>query len=406
MKTKFLLVSFLSLFSFGTAFAYGDCRDTINGCTIEQLVVLGESAPTTKEDRINAYKSAIEKINIKIKELTSATSPTANMDTAKLSCLDLKNNLVLGKTDSETGGEVSTLQKYLIDGGYLSTTKPTGYYGQATAKAVVSWQKAHGMDFVTTSSGVGAMTRGKMKCQAQAGVSVKWEIGAKIDETFSDALVTLGLPNGTVTTTHVSVRNDCKELNSQNLKDEYIKKVNAASVFDKQSNVLLPGLACVNRDVFAWYGVFFESGKYFIKKLNEDASGLGKETWTTVKEIETTTSQTVQKISWNITKSNAVGSPGYEYKADEQAIAIDVTFADNVTKRYKLGNAYGCTEAVGKTMQNTVKYEEKVLGKLHCYYALSSSYYAAYLQNGKFIVERGDESAKDGSITRSRILEI
>jgi hypothetical protein len=101
-----------------------------------------------------------------------------------------------------------------------------------------------------------------------------------------------------------------------------------------------------------------------------------------------------------------VGSPGYEYKADEQAIAIDVTFADNVTKRYKLGNAYGCTEAVGKTMQNTVKYEEKVLGKLHCYYALSSSYYAAYLQNGKFIVERGDESAKDGSITRSRILEI
>jgi hypothetical protein len=137
MKIKNNVATLLLVASFGTTFAYGDCRDTINGCTIEQLVVLGSSAPTNNQDRINAYTMAIEKINLKIKELSTTSMPSSGItETSKQSCIDLKNNLVLGKSDIETGGEVSALQKYLIDGGYLPVAKPTGYYGSATAKAV------------------------------------------------------------------------------------------------------------------------------------------------------------------------------------------------------------------------------------------------------------------------------
>ncbi len=296
MKTKFLLVSLLSLFSFGTAFAYGDCRDTINGCTIEQLVTLGGSAPTTKEDRISAYKSAIEKINIKIKELTETKSIATS--TMNESCLDLDTNLVLGKSDKETNGEVSRLQRFL--GAYKSNKmyklypdnqigasaedfQPvSGYYGAKTAANVVEWQKDHGMDFVTPASGVGAMTRGKMKCGA----------------------VTKG--------------------------------------------------------------------------------------------------QAIQRINWNIALANPTITDENDFQKYAQAISIDVTFADNITKRYKLGNAYGCT---GSTVQSTEN-GKSVFGKVSCYYALTGVGFTAYSQNGKFIVERGDESAKDGSVKKTILLEL
>lgn len=74
------------------------------------------------------------------------------------SCLELTQNLVLGSTDARTKGEVSKLQKFI----FRSDTGVTGYYGQKTAHAVVLWQKAHGMSFVTTVSGVGKMTRAKL----------------------------------------------------------------------------------------------------------------------------------------------------------------------------------------------------------------------------------------------------
>ena len=114
------------------------------------------------------------------------------------------------------------------------------------------------------------------------------------------------------------------------------------------------------------------------------------------------TSPVVQKINWNIEKSNAIVTEGYEFKRDEQAISIDVTFEDNSIKRYDLGTAYGCT---GTTSQ-AVEGDKTVLGKVECYYALTGVGFKAYLKNGKFIVERGDESARDGSVQKTLLLEI
>jgi len=47
----------------------------------------------------------------------------------------------------------------------------TGYYGSKTAVNVMEWQKAHGMDFVTLKSGVGPMTRSKMKTSCSSALS-------------------------------------------------------------------------------------------------------------------------------------------------------------------------------------------------------------------------------------------
>ncbi len=195
-------------------------------------------------------------------------------------CLNLANALVIGSTDVTTNGEVSKLQHFLIAAGVYPEARTTGYYGLLTAQAVVRWQKAHGMDFVTTSSGVGPMTRGKMKCGSS-------------------------------------------------------------------------------------------------------------------------TTSAVQKINWNIEMANPNITNPDDNKKYEQAISVDVTFADNSTKRYSMGTAYGCT---GSTVQSTEN-GKTVLGRINCYYALSGVRFVAYTQNGRFVVERGDESARDGSVKTTVLLQ-
>lgn len=88
-----------------------------------------------------------------------STTPKVGIST----CLNLNNALVIGSVDAATNGEVSKLQNFLIAAGMYPEARITGYYGTLTAQAVVRWQKAHGMDFVTLTSGVGPMTRGKLR---------------------------------------------------------------------------------------------------------------------------------------------------------------------------------------------------------------------------------------------------
>jgi peptidoglycan hydrolase-like protein with peptidoglycan-binding domain len=245
---------------------------------------LNSSAQTTSSvlAQIDVLLKQISQLQVQLAALRG--QPT-NFTTGISSCFDLDNALVLGSTDSTTNGEVSKLQQFLIASGVYPEAFITGYYGTLTAQAVVRWQKAHGMDYVTLTSGVGPTTKEKMKCGSQTGATVKWDIGTKIDENFSDAVVTLSLPTGVVKTTHVNVRNDCKELNQQNMTDEYFTSVNGGSVFEKESNVIKPGLACLSGHDFAWYGVFSEDGKYYVKQIGEDASGLGREAWKIVGQI-------------------------------------------------------------------------------------------------------------------------
>ena len=161
MKTKFLVILITPLLSVFLVNAMVDCRDNLNGCTIQQLLDIGDKSPTSKEDRVNAYKSAIEKINLKIKELESVQISTND------NCKFITNNLWQGKSDKETNGEVSLLQKFLVTNNYLATGNVSGYYGNLTADAVFRFQKARDLNYVTIKSGVGAVTRAKIGCIAE-----------------------------------------------------------------------------------------------------------------------------------------------------------------------------------------------------------------------------------------------
>lgn len=73
-------------------------------------------------------------------------------------CLVLKNNLIYGDRDSQTNGEVTQLQTFLHDNGYL-TVNPTGFFGVNTKSAVRVFQiatfkgvKADGIDNSIVSS--------------------------------------------------------------------------------------------------------------------------------------------------------------------------------------------------------------------------------------------------------------
>src|SRR3989338_7548845 len=159
-----------------SALAFTSCRDTDKGCTLEQLVQLNNDAVSlglATSERIVIMQEMIVKLTTQIEQLQSS----GNTNTSAATCLDLNNAMVIGSTDATTNGEVSKLQRFL--GAYkLSVMDPnsdsgippgelqpvTGNYDSTTAASVVQWQKAHGMDFVTLTSGVGPMTRGKMAC--------------------------------------------------------------------------------------------------------------------------------------------------------------------------------------------------------------------------------------------------
>lgn len=160
MSRKFLiLLGVIALLPFAT-YAYVDCRDTINGCSVAQLVEISNKTFLTTQDRISALQQAITMLTAQI----SALQASGSTNTTTATCVDLNNALVVGSTDATTNGEVSKLQRFLLAAGVYPEGLITGYYGSLTAQAVVRWQKAHGMDFVTAASGVGPMTRGKMKC--------------------------------------------------------------------------------------------------------------------------------------------------------------------------------------------------------------------------------------------------
>ncbi len=74
-------------------------------------------------------------------------------------CLDLTYNLKLRSRDANTNNEVSDLQDYLNNAGYLAS-EPTGYFGQGTLAAVKKFQKENGL---TPSGIVGRYTRAKIK---------------------------------------------------------------------------------------------------------------------------------------------------------------------------------------------------------------------------------------------------
>ncbi len=111
---------------------------------------------------------------------------------------------------------------------------------------------------------------------------------------------------------------------------------------------------------------------------------------------------TVRKISWNIEKANPAVTSQDDFHFYEQKIAADVTTYDGKTKEYDLGTAYGCTATTTNELQNNTI----VIGRVNCYYALTGTTFSAFKHNKGFRIERYDESAKDGSIATTTLVEI
>lgn len=112
--------------------------------------------------------------------------------------------------------------------------------------------------------------------------------------------------------------------------------------------------------------------------------------------------EVVQKISWDITKANPAITSEDDYRFYEQKIAADVTFKNGTMKRHELGTAYGCTGATKNEIQDRKRY----FGKVDCYFALTGTQFAAFNDNNGFRIERYDESAKDGSIKTTVLVEM
>ncbi|MEK7612952.1 MAG: hypothetical protein AAB449_02290 [Patescibacteria group bacterium] len=146
----------------------------------------------------------------------------------------------------------------------------------------------------------------------------------------------------------------------------------------------------------------FSSGKYPITVYHPSNQTVLATGTLVVTAASGAVNSTVQKINWNIEKANPNITDDNDYRKSEQAISVDVTFSDNSTKRYNLGTAYGCT---GSTVQSTEN-GKTMLGKINCYFALTGVGFVAYSQSGQFLVERNDESAKDGSIKTTVLLKI
>ena len=111
---------------------------------------------------------------------------------------------------------------------------------------------------------------------------------------------------------------------------------------------------------------------------------------------------TVRKVSWNIEKAPPSITSQDDFHFYEQKIAADITTYDGKTKRYDLGTAYGCTGTMTSELQN----HTIVIGRVKCNFAEASTTFAAFKGKGGFHIERYDESAEDGSIRTTALVEI
>jgi|SRR5688572_26276618 len=111
---------------------------------------------------------------------------------------------------------------------------------------------------------------------------------------------------------------------------------------------------------------------------------------------------TVRTVSWSIEKAApSVTSPDDSHFY-EQKIAAAVTTYDGKTREYDLGTAYGCTGTKTSELQN----HTIVIARVTCNFAESGTTFSAFKGNGGFSIERYDESAKDGNIATTTLVEI
>lgn len=126
---------------------------------------LVSSAQTTSavQAQIDALLKQITQLQAQIATLKNQTSVSTTPTSSIGSCLNLTQTLTVGSSDSAWNGEVSRLQQFLAKEGVYPEGLLTGYFGQATSRAVQKWQSSHGIAITTAGVAVvGPKTRAAM----------------------------------------------------------------------------------------------------------------------------------------------------------------------------------------------------------------------------------------------------
>ncbi len=134
----------------------------------------------------------------------TTSAPTTNQpteDDIENDCIDLKHNMSYRSRDARTNNEVSLLQDFLNDQGYLSS-EATGYFGTLTRTAVRKFQSAGLFGAIEIPNGrVGAKERAKIKTITCGGVTTATStaVSASGDPGIgSGSWIPSGMPNRVV----------------------------------------------------------------------------------------------------------------------------------------------------------------------------------------------------------------
>lgn len=140
-----------------------------------------EDCPSsTVQVQIDALLKQVAQLQAQIAVLVGQQDGTLTPGHEAAICVSLANTLSVGSTDAMTGGEVSKLQAFLMGQSTVSGDPiyperlETGYFGQATSRAVQKWQTANGIAITTPGVGiVGPKTRAAMtaKCNRAPVIS-------------------------------------------------------------------------------------------------------------------------------------------------------------------------------------------------------------------------------------------
>lgn len=160
----------IDLLSGGKEFGGAEGQDKILASLGSYEIIASNPAKGFTERDTNSYEIGIYSSSPEVTArsdtfyITSLTSNSAQSVTAPTitntgNCMNLTYSLKFKDKDINRKGEVTILQKFLKDKGYLNVL-PTGYFGTLTLKAVKSFQKANG---INQTGLVGSITRGKIK---------------------------------------------------------------------------------------------------------------------------------------------------------------------------------------------------------------------------------------------------
>ena len=146
--------------------------------------LLASAPATTSADIVSDIKAKINDLLAQVKVLQQQLDEIQKNPPSEpnnKTCIELRYRLYFGLNDVVTGGEVSKLQEFLKEEGFLNITNATGFFGQATEGALKKWQAQEQIVFSgspeTTGFGaVGPLTRIKIKevrCKTWPTQSIK-----------------------------------------------------------------------------------------------------------------------------------------------------------------------------------------------------------------------------------------